>query len=189
MGNRLNDFDAFIYLEDDIIIPNRTMRRWLWETPRLAPLGFLPGFVRVEEDLSGALFLADYRERLSSSCITHVEGRPYLSTAYPYQACWVYDAAQMHELAARPNFLSGEVENPDFHERDGLPGIREQVALGLQFVSVPKGHPSRALVPLTDDLKIAPDALVFHSPCNYAQRKPPHPAGIGQIPLSAIFTD
>lgn len=186
---RLNDFDAFMYLEDDIIVPEKTMHRWLIETPRLAELGLLPGFVRVEENRSGTLMLADYRERVDRSYITYVEGRPYLRTPYPYQACWVYDEAQVHELAALPNFLSGEIENAARLERDGALGIREQVAFGLQYTSVPEGYPSRVLVPLTDDLHIAPDALVFHSPSNYAKRKRPHLAGLGVQRLSEVFKD
>jgi hypothetical protein len=189
MGKRLNDFDTFMYLEDDIIVPEKTMRRWLKETPRLAPLGLLPGFVRVEENRFGTLMLADYQERIDRSYITHVEGRPYLRTPYPYQACWVYDAAQMRELAGRPSFLTGAVEEPALFGDRFLPGMREQVAFGLQYTSVPDGYPSRVLVPLTDDLKIAPDALVFHSPSNYAQRRRPHPAGLGVVRVSDVFRE
>lgn len=189
MQERLDDFDAFMYLEDDIIIPHKTMQRWLQETPRLAAHGFLPGFLRVEENHAGMLMLADYRVRLGRSCITRLDGRPYLNTPYPYQACWVYDAAQMRELAALPGYLTGAVEDPELFRRDGVPPMRERVALGLQFTAIPDGSPSRALIPLTEDLHIAPDALVFHAPSNYARRKPPHPAGLGLIPVSDIFAD
>lgn len=178
MQKRLGDFDAFLYLEDDIIIPQYTMRRWMQETRRLAAHGFLPGFVRVEESRSGELMLADYLAPLERSAILRLEGRPYLRTPYPYQACWVYDAAGMRELASQPDFLTGDVSNGD---------LRARIALGLQFTAVPEGAPSRALIPLTDTLQVAPDALVFHAPSNYAQLPRPHPAGLGCVPVSDIL--
>lgn len=189
MLKRLDQFDAFMYLEDDIIVPAKTMRRWLRETPRLQPLGFLPGFVRVEESHAGDLVLADYIEGVSRSHIREIDGRPYLCTPYPYQACWIYDAAQMREMASMPNYLSGEVQDLSLFERDGPPGMREQVALGLQFTAIPEGCASRALIPLTDDLKVAADALVFHAPSNYAQSVPPNPAGLGQLALDDILPE
>ena len=95
----------------------------------------------------------------------------------------------MRELAAMDNFLSGAVAEAelDKFERDGPPEMREQVALGLQFTNIPEGYESRSLVPLTHDLKIASDALVFHSPCNYINMRPPHPAGLGQKKLVDLF--
>jgi hypothetical protein len=189
MVDKLDKFDAFLYVEDDILIPRRSMQMWLRETPRLAPHGLLPGFVRVEEGRDQTLYLSDYIKSVSSDCLREIDGRPYLSTPYPYQACWVYDAAHMQEMAATPGYLSGAVEEKDLplFERDGPPQMREQVALGLQFTAIPVGYESRSLVPLTDDLQVAPDALVFHAPCNYTNARPPHPAGLGQLPLTRIL--
>lgn len=189
MQDRIADFEAFLYLEDDILIPRRSMQMWLRETPRLAPLGLIPGFVRVEEGPGGGLYLSDYIESVSRDCIREVDGRPYLSTPYPYQACWVYDRPHMRELAAMPNYLSGKVEEKDLSlfERDGPPAMREQVALGLQFIAIPEGYETRAMVPLTEDLEVCPDALIFHAPCNYINMRPPHPVGLGQLPLSKVL--
>lgn len=189
MRERLDDFEAFLYLEDDMIIPRRSMQMWLRETPMLARLGLIPGFVRVEEGPGGRLYLSDYIESVSHACIREVNGRPYLNTPYPYQACWVYDRTQMRELASTPNYLSGAVEEKDLplFERDGPPDVRAQVALGLSFTDIPEGYETRAMVPLTDDLEVSPDALIFHSPSNYTNMRPPHPAGLGQLPLSKVL--
>lgn len=187
MRKRLEDFSAFAYIEDDIIVPPQTIRRWLIETPRLAPHGLLPGLVRVEHTREGGLVMTDHREPVSKSLIMEFDDRPYLSTPFPYQACWIYNAEQMRELNARPGYLSGTIEDPDLFKRDGPPEIRERVALGLLYVSIPDGFQSRSVVPLTDDLQISPDALVFHSPSNYGTRKPPHPAGLGTRAIENIF--
>jgi hypothetical protein len=181
MLQHLDDFEAFCYVEDDILIPRRSMQMWLRETPRLQPLGLLPGFVRIEEGRDGTLYLSDYPKRLSRECIKEIDGRPYLSTPYPYQACWVYDQTQMRELTRTKNYLTGAIDGMD-------PGMREQVAFGLQFTAVPEGYASRAVIPLTDDLEVSPDALIFHAPCNYANLRPPHPWGLGQVPLSELFS-
>lgn len=179
------DYDTFAYLEDDIAIPRNTMRRWLEEYEHLAPHGFLPGFLRVEEGRDGALYLSDFRTPVGREHIIELDGRLYLDNPYPYQACWLCHKDQLDEFAKRDSFLNGTIATypAEMTERDGALAVREQVAFGLTYEEIPSGRFSRMLIPLDEDGQIAPDTLIAHIPCNYTRLKVSHPAKLGTIPL------
>jgi hypothetical protein len=176
MAEKVGDYDLFLYLEDDILIPPATMLGWLEEAARLGPHGFVPGLVRVEHDRQGRLVLSDFEHPLDAARIVTFERRRYLANPFPYQACWLCDAGQMQSFVASPSYPAGV-------EGRGL-GVRERVAVGAIYDDIPEGFPSRALVPLTDDLRIAPEALIFHMPSNYGRRLVPHSAGLGTVRLA-----
>lgn len=175
MAERVEEFDLFVYGEDDILIPEAAMRLWLRDAERLAPLGFMPGLVRVEHNRSGKLVLSDYLHPATEPKIVQVEGMKYLANPFPYQACWLCNKEQMRRFVQSPSYPAGA-------EGRGL-YPRERMAVGAIYDDVPEGYPSRALVPLTDDMRIAPESLVFHMPSNYGRRFVPHAAGYGTVPL------
>jgi hypothetical protein len=176
MAEKLGEHDLFLYVEDDILIPPAAMARWLDEAERLGPHGFVPGLVRVEHDRRGGLVLSDFEHPLQAARIVTLEGRQYLANPFPYQACWLCTAGEMRTFVESPNYQAGV-------EGRGL-AVRERMAVGAIYDAVPEGFPSRALVPLTDDLAIAPDALIFHMPSNYGRRLVPHAAGLGTVGLA-----
>jgi hypothetical protein len=183
--DRLEEYDVFMYVEDDILIPEPTISRWSAEVGKLGRYRFVPGFVRVEENRAGALVLSDFRFPLDRADVVTIEGVRYLATPFPYQACWIYEKAEMRRFVSAPSYGGGAVHTPPLEERDGALDVRESVAVGAVFDDVPPGFVSRTLVPLTEDLRIAPDALIFHMPSNYGLLRPPgHPAGLGVVKVS-----
>jgi len=180
MAGRVEEFDLFLYIEDDILIAEPAMRLWLREAERLAPLGFMPGLVRVEHNRSGELILSDYVHPAKNPKIIEIDGTKFLANPFPYQACWLCTREHMRRFVRAPSFPAGA-------EGQGL-YPRERMAVGAIYDDVPAGYPSRALVPLTDDLRIAPEALVLHMPSNYGRRLIPHPAGYGTVRLADWLT-
>jgi hypothetical protein len=57
-ADHLEDYDLFIYTEDDIEIREDQVRAFLWLVPQLEP-GEIPGYVRYETDEAGVRILTD----------------------------------------------------------------------------------------------------------------------------------
>jgi hypothetical protein len=88
------DFDLFILIEDDILIPLAAINYWL-EHRWLVEKRFNPGFLRIEVDSNNLEFLTDINFKLKRNLIT-ISGEEFLiNTINPYCACWIYD---LHEF-------------------------------------------------------------------------------------------
>lgn len=162
MAARLNEYDFFMYVEDDIYIPWKAVVEWHRNTLRLRESGFLCGFLRIEK--------TPVRQRPVASdfvCSEHYEmidvgGKKYINPSYPYSACWLYSQRQMLE------FVDTAAWTTDFSSLDY---IREKAAVGMTHMNVPEGYKNRIVLPLNDKLKISEQVYVFHLPNNYAKSR------------------
>jgi hypothetical protein len=128
-----------MYVEDYLLIPETTLLRWSSDAAKLDRYGFMPGFVRVEENRDGELVLSDFRFPVERLQVIAFEGTHYLVNPFPYQACWIYEKAEMRGLMALPSYARGAVPPDLFAERDGKIGVRESVAVGAIYDDVPVG--------------------------------------------------
>ena len=55
----------------------------------------------------GELVSSDFCRRVRDTEIVHVDGRPYLLAAFPYQAFWLYDKRTMQDFIASDAFDNG----------------------------------------------------------------------------------
>lgn len=189
MSEQSSDYDTFAYLEDDIGIPSFTIRRWLTETVNLAPHGAISGFLRVEQDRYGKIILSDFRAPISRENIVELDGRLYLDSPYPHQACWIYHKPIFDDFMTRESFMNGSTYPEHLVARDSPLGVREQISTGFSFDDIPLGRNSKVLIPLNSDGSVAPDTLIAHLPSNYGMRRVPHPAGLGTVTLENVFED
>lgn len=86
-ADHCDDYDLFVYTEDDILIPPRAIETF-WELQALLPIPFIPGFFRYEIDGEGR--------------------RSYVDAHQPYT--WVDESARTighHRFAAFSNLHSG----------------------------------------------------------------------------------
>jgi hypothetical protein len=153
----------FMYLEDDICVKKSNIIYWVRGRELLRKLGFIPSFVRYEQNASSPdLFSTDITKMSYAWSIPAAKLTDYywfLSFREPYQGMYFLD----RELAELHFF--GESSNPDF----GPWGIREKAAQGVTFSNIPKGYFSRNLVGYFPAQKrIDQDCLVHHLPNNYA---------------------
>jgi len=58
--NRLEDFDLFIYAEDDVLISPAAIAGWIACREKLRRDGSIPGFLRVELDRKERLVTFDF---------------------------------------------------------------------------------------------------------------------------------
>ena len=173
----INDFDYFMYAEDDLLITPASMRLWHARLAALKAHGYLPGFLRVEENRGGALVSSDFTRAASVKDVVTIDGQAYLYTPFPYQAFWIYDKVMMTEFINSEVYETGQ---PDFP-------TRECMASGFAYKKVAGEWQSRILLPLDDRGAVDQRCFVYHMPSNYGRLLIPHPAQLGTIPVADII--
>jgi hypothetical protein len=180
MRSAITEFDYFMYTEDDILVTPTSVRLWHRNLSSLTEHGYLPGFLRVELNRRGALVSTDFLRKASSAEIIDVDGRPYLATAFPYQAFWLYDRMTMKAFIASDAYENG---HPPITQHD----IRAGAAFGYTFRKTGETYTSKHLLPLTASGQVDPRCFAFHLPCNYGRLFIPHPSSAGTFPVDELF--
>jgi len=160
MSESLDDYDYFMYLEDDIYVPFEALHRWRSDSCLLYPFGYLRGFLRVEKDKNGTLVCVDQHKRAKVRNLVRVEDSLYYSPHVPYQAFWICDHQQMMHFICSPAWKD--------NKSDWC--IRERAASGMTLL-LRKNHKNQKhnlLIPLDKNDKIPKEVLVYHLPNNYA---------------------
>lgn len=171
MPARQSEFDLFMYIEDDILVPWSAVEAWLASTDALYARGFLRGFLRTEENEEHELLAADWAARLNDPIVHTFDGQRYVRTHFAYHAFWIYTAEQVRDfmrlrewrelgMHRRSNILLG---NAEWWLSPG--SMRERAAFGMIHVK-PGRH--RVLLPLAAAGQIDPICHVKHLPNNYA---------------------
>jgi len=173
------DITHFMYLEDDLCVRPGNIAYWMKAREALRPHGLIPSFLRFElKSGINTPYSSDVVKQVPFSQLPKVrisDNYYYLNLRKPYQGMYLMDRELMHE------HLSGPSCSPDF----GIWYIREKAAQGLTFAKVPPGYSSRNLVGYDNSTKqIDPDALIHHTPNNYANNPD---TGFGKLPVSELI--
>jgi hypothetical protein len=184
MARVVEDYDYFLYIEDDILLTPQSVRLWHERLPILKSHGYLPGFLRVEFNRRRELMTSDFPRHATPDEVVMIDGQPYLHSPFPYQAFWLYDRETMRAFVASELY------------RTGHPGvlIRECMAFGCTYERTAEGWRSRHLVPMLPARdgaphRIDPRGLAFHAPSNFASLIVPHPSGLGVIPVEGLIKE
>lgn len=150
----MKNFDWYMYLEDDILIPLKSMVYFMNSFEKVWSKGFSPGFFRVEE-VGGKFYasdLIDAQETVSDSERFDAGDQEFVSLVRPYHALWILPASILQQ--------EGEhlLQNPPCLE------TRETYA---SFPWCSLHH--KPAVPLLPDGRINPVSWVWHLPNNYAK--------------------
>lgn len=156
MEKQLNRYDYFMYLEDDIVVPFRALKRWRIESSWLYPKNYFRGFLRVERDADNGFVCTDQVKFPSKRHYVSLKKQMFLRPPSPYQAFWIYDRGQMKTFVKSIAWKNGNIKGW---------GIRERAAAGMAWIN---RHKYKTLIPLTSDFGIPDDVLVEHIANNYA---------------------
>ena len=151
---KIDTYDVFMYLEDDMDIPYENYLSYLEKFKLLWPKA-VPGFVRLEES-KGEYYHTDstYPHVIPRSKLVEVKGRRFTSLANPYYAFWIMPRTALKETLS-PQFTT-IVEG----------GTKRITA--ASYLIAPWGPLKKpALVELTLDLKVHPNSYCYHLPNNY----------------------
>lgn len=158
MRDQKDDYDIFIYIEDDILVPRKAIKYWLQRNEELISLGYNLGFVRIELE-DDVEYMSDLLGE-TYDIILELNGEPYcLNNKNPYCAFWIYNKSEFNKFVESPYY---NIEN--IHGYDE----RAASAVGLHGAHTPwyKG----TVMPLKDN-KLIGDCRIYHMPNNYVNKR------------------
>jgi len=185
LKNQSNEYDIFMYIEDDILVPKDAILYWLKYNEVLVQHSYNLGFVRIET-LDGEEYITDIPKNknlhklLKYDQIVSVtkSDRDSLSDTnelfvinekYPYCAFWIYNKSEFHR------FIHSEFYKlPNNIGNYGNYGIREHSAFGLHEIKA--NWYKHTIIPVVEhennnasNIKylLHPSCRIYHLPNNY----------------------
>ena len=121
-----DDYDVFMYVEDDIVVPAAALDYWINHNS-LTEQGYNLGFVRIEV-LEGKEYITDLcGERLDT--LVRIDGADFVvNNKNPYCAFWIYSKTEFAKFVDSTYYSMHNIPNY---------GIRETSAIGLHGVGTP----------------------------------------------------
>jgi len=153
-----NEYDIFMYIEDDILVPYKAIKYWLEYNKKLIEMNYNLGFVRIEVE-NNIEYLTDLCEEKFDT-ILNLDGKRYcVNNKNPYCAFWIYNKDEFN------NFVNSKYYN--CRNIDGY-STREQSAIGLHGSYTP--WYKNTLIPIVNN-KLIDDCKIYHMPNNYVNNK------------------
>ena len=154
-----NDYDIFMYIEDDMLVPCAAINYWMKYNKKLIENEYNLGFVRIETNAKNEEFITDLPGKRINTTIT-LDNEKYGVNGNPYCAFWIYNKEEFNKfveskyynLSAMPNWY----------------GDREKSAIGLH--SKGWGWYKSTIIPIVDK-NLTKDCRIYHLPNNYVNDK------------------
>jgi hypothetical protein len=149
-----DDYDIFIYVEDDILIPKKAIEYWLKYNEKLIDLNYNLGFIRIEVDHNNIEYMTDIICTFNK--FVQVDNEKYcVNDVNPYCAFWIYNKNEFNRFV-----------NSEYYDIQNIKGYntREMSAIGLHGLQT--SWYKNTLIPIQDD-KLSNDCRVYHMPNNY----------------------
>jgi hypothetical protein len=152
-----HEYDIFIYIEDDILVPYKAIKYWLEYNEKLIEMNYNLGFVRIEVE-NNIEYITDICVKLDN--IINLNEEIYcVNDKNPYCAFWIYNKNEFN------NFVNSKYYNinniSDY-------GTREQSAIGLHGLST--DWYKNTLIPIINN-KLIEECKIYHMPNNYVLDK------------------
>jgi hypothetical protein len=131
LKSQKNDYDIFMYIEDDILVPNRAIKYWLEYNKPLIRENYNLGFVRIEVDENGMEYITDtqYGSHLTETVV--INGQRFcINDKFPYCAFWIYNKDEFHRFIESGYYDIQQCVLPEFSRL-----AREYSAWGLHHLS------------------------------------------------------
>jgi len=149
------DYDIFMYIEDDILVPKEAIDYWMKNHTDLVEKKYNLGFMRIETNERKEEYITD----LMSGPLT----RPFIlnnrlfcvNDRNPYCAFWIYDKKEFHRFLNSPYYT---IENIDFYK------TREASAIGLHGLYTPW---YKATVIPIENGRLTDACRIYHLQNNY----------------------
>lgn len=164
MQQQKNDYDVFMYIEDDILVPQKALEYWIKYKDTLLQNNYNLGFFRIEIDDKGDEYTTDNSESPDGRVNQYlnktlqINNEKYIiNDANAYCAFWIYDKEEFNKYV---NHYCWNIN--DF--------TRETMAFGLNNPNIQCKWYKATLVPLKNN-KLHDDCRIYHMPNNYVHKK------------------
>ena len=153
-----NEYDIFMYIEDDILVPYKAIQYWLEYNQILLEMNYNLGFLRIEVE-DGIEYITDLFGEKFDTIIDLNETKYCVNNKNPYCAFWIYNKNEFN------NFV-----NSKYYNINNISGydIREQSAIGLHGIYT--HYYKNTLIPIVND-KLIEECKIYHMPNNYVLNK------------------
>lgn len=148
-------YDVYMYMEDDLMIPNTAIQYWIRYHKILNNKNYNLGFFRIEIDEKGVEYVSDLIRPLSQS-ITLCGELFCVNDVNPYCAFWIYDRWEFARFVKSPYY--------DLTNIKGY-GVRESSAIGLHGC-LTRWYKT-TLVLLDSPSRVSDACKIYHMPNNY----------------------
>ena len=153
-----NEYDIFMYIEDDILVPYKAIQYWLEYNQILLEMNYNLGFLRIEVE-DGIEYITDLFGEKFDTIINLNETKYCVNNKNPYCAFWIYNKNEFN------NFV-----NSKYYNINNIRGydIREQSAIGLHGIYT--HYYKNTLIPIVNN-KLIEECKIYHMPNNYVLNK------------------
>ena len=183
---QMDDYDVFMYLEDDLGIPKETVNYWLRYKDLCLKHNYNLGFFRAE-DHNGTLVSTDLPDEKRLNRIINLEGVEFaVNDVNPYCAFWIYDKEEFKKFCESKYFDPRELCSQDVSEEQPLEyGVCELSAIGMHG----KGNIwyEGTIIPVVNE-QIHSDSKILHLPNNFLNHEPnSDEPRFGTVPLAEVI--
>ena len=149
-----DDYDVFIYIEDDMLIPWSALQYWLQHKDDLIKHRFNLGFLRIETDINNNEYVVDVTRKLNTNNTVVINGKNYvINNVNPYVASWIYDRNEFEVFLNSP-FYNGNGNIPNYD-------IQAASAIGLHGNGM--NRYKNTIIPFDYDTKqLHPGCRIYH---------------------------
>jgi len=149
-----NDYDIFMYIEDDILVPWKAIKYWMERNEKLIELNYNLGFVRIEIE-NNTEYITDLHGVKFDTIITIEDTNYCVNNKNPYCAFWIYNKNEFNKFVNSPYYKVSNILTY---------GTREKSAVGLHGVDTP--WYTNTLIPIMNN-KLIEDCKIYHMANNY----------------------
>jgi len=182
METQKDDYDIFLYVEDDIGIPYKAFQYWLQYRNILIMNNLNPGFIRIEKNEKNELFCTDLL--VPCTPIINILNTIFVWNHQHYCAFWICDS---NELVQFMNSIywkkHGYFPNGPTAPEEPV-WSRESAATGFKMAYRGVLNSPGSVFPLEDNNKNISDVcFVYHLPNNYINSG----SHLGKFPVSKLL--
>lgn len=160
MQKQKNEYDAFMYIEDDILVPSAAIEYWVERHELLVAQRYNLGFVRIETSKTNEECITDL-DGVPFDTVIDVSGAPYVvNNKNPYCAFWIYDKKEFNEFVKSSLYTINNIVGYE---------TRESSAIGLHGLNTP--WYKHTILPLHEG-KLIETCKIYHMPNNYVNWHP-----------------
>ena len=153
-----DDYDIFMYIEDDILVPCAAINYWMKYNKKLIENKYNLGFVRIETNNKNQEFMTDVIRKNNKTI--ELDDEKYVINAFPYCAFWIYNKDEFNKYVESKFYDLNTIASKFY--------IREKSAIGLH--SPEWGWYKSTIIPILDK-KLINDCRIYHLPNNYVNIK------------------